>query len=81
MNWTRCINGLVSYSSVRSPNNGGQLAEWIGESTPGGVQHLLERARPDVHTVPDILRKYVVEHFGVRDAVLIVDKTGFLKEG
>jgi hypothetical protein len=24
--------------------NGWQLAEWIGETTPDGVQHLLERA-------------------------------------
>jgi len=25
--------------------NGWQLAEWIGEATPDGVQHLLERAQ------------------------------------
>ena len=32
--------------------NGWQLAEWIGEATPDGVQHLLERAQWD----PDAAR-------------------------
>ncbi|MDR6504250.1 SRSO17 transposase [Burkholderia ambifaria] len=61
--------------------NGWQLAEWIGESTPDGVQHLLERAQWDVHAARDVLREYVVEQLGERDAVLIVDETGFVKKG
>jgi len=61
--------------------NGWQLAEWIGESTPDGVQHLLERAQWDANAARDVLREYVVEQLGERDAVLIVDETGFVKKG
>ena len=61
--------------------NGWQLAEWIGEATPDGVQHLLERAQWDPDAARDILRDYVVEQLGERNAVLIVDETGFLKKG
>ena len=61
--------------------NGWQLAEWIGEATPDGVQHLLERAQWDPDAARDVLREYVVEQLGEREAVLIVDETGFLKKG
>jgi signal transduction histidine kinase len=61
--------------------NGWQLAEWIGEATPDGVQHLLERAQWDADAARDVLRGYVVEQLGERDAVLIVDETGFVKKG
>ena len=61
--------------------NGWQLAEWIGEATPDGVQHLLERAQWDADAARDVLREYVVEQLGERDAVLIVDETGFVKKG
>ncbi|SAL07157.1 hypothetical protein AWB78_08447 [Caballeronia calidae] len=61
--------------------NGWQLAEWIGEATPDGVQHLLERAQWDADAARDVLREYVVEQLGEREAVLIVDETGFLKKG
>jgi SRSO17 transposase len=61
--------------------NGWQLAEWIGEATPDGVQHLLERAQWDADAARDVLREYVVKQLGERDAVLIVDETGFVKKG
>jgi SRSO17 transposase len=61
--------------------NGWQLAEQAGETTPYGVQHLLGRASWDADEVRDDLREYVVEHLGDREAVLIVDETGFLKKG
>src|SRR5688500_18286664 len=58
------------------------MAEAIGEVTPRGVQHLLNDARWDPHTVRDDLREYVVEHLGDENSgVLIVDETGFLKKG
>ena len=53
----------------------------IGEATPDGVQHLLERAQWDADAARDVLREYVVEQLGERDAVLIVDETGFVKKG
>ena len=61
--------------------NGWQLAEAAGDATPGAIQHLLSRAVWDADAVRDDLRDYVVEHLGRRDAVLVVDETGFLKKG
>jgi len=61
--------------------NGWQLAEWMGEATPDGVQHLLERAAWDADAARDVLRGYVAEHLGDREGVLVVDETGFLKKG
>ncbi len=61
--------------------NGWQLAEWIGEATPDGVQHLLERAQWDADAARDVLRSYVAEQLGERNAMLIVDENGFRQEG
>jgi SRSO17 transposase len=61
--------------------NGWQLAERIGERSPDGVQRLLRTADWDVHAVRDELRSYVIEHLGDPSGVLIVDETGFLKQG
>lgn len=72
------LKGLLS--SVER-KNGWQLAEWMGERTPDGVQHLLERAHWNADAVRDVLRDYVIEHVGDADGVLIVDETGFIKKG
>jgi SRSO17 transposase len=62
--------------------NGWQLAEAIGETGPRGVQRLLSAAAWDADGVRDDLRAYVVEHLGDEGTgVLIVDETGFLKQG
>jgi len=62
--------------------NGWQLAEALGEAGPQGVQRLLNAATWDADAVRDDLRDYVVEHLGdVASGVLIVDETGFLKQG
>ena len=61
--------------------NGWQLAEAAGDATPDGVQDFLARAHWDADGVRDDLRAYVVEHFGDRSAVLVLDETGFVKKG
>ena len=61
--------------------NGWQLAEYAGDATPDGVQRLLATYRWDADGVRDDLREYVVEHLGDPEAVLVVDETGFLKQG
>lgn len=62
--------------------NGWQLAEAIGDADPQGVQRLVRTARWDADGVRDDLRDYVIEHLGDEaGGVLIVDETGFLKEG
>ena len=61
--------------------NGWQVAEVVGETTPDGVQRLLNAADWDAECVRDDLRAYVVEHLGDAEAVLVIDETGFLKKG
>jgi SRSO17 transposase len=61
--------------------NGWQLAESIGETTPDGVQRLLNAAKWDAEAVREDLRAYVVEHLADQEAVLILDESGFLKKG
>lgn len=57
------------------------LAEYAGDSTPHGMQHLLARAVWDADAVRDDVRAHVTEHLGGEDAVLVVDETGDLKKG
>ncbi|GAA1419345.1 hypothetical protein GCM10009601_16110 [Streptomyces thermospinosisporus] len=56
------------------------IAEWAGEATPHGMQHLLCRAAWDAEAVHDV-REYVVEHLHDEAAVLVVDETGDVKKG
>ncbi|MDE9540701.1 IS701 family transposase [Xenorhabdus bovienii] len=72
------LRGLLSDVERK---NSWQLAEWMGESTPDGIQYLLERADWDVDMARDILRDYVTEHLGDEQGVLILDETGFIKKG
>ncbi|CAM5739798.1 hypothetical protein SHIRM173S_00924 [Streptomyces hirsutus] len=57
------------------------VAEWAGEKTPHGMQHLLCRASWDADAVRDKVREYVVEHLHDEAAVLVVDETGDVKKG
>jgi SRSO17 transposase len=61
--------------------NGWQLAEYLGEPGPQGVQRLLNAAEWDAEAVRDDLRAYVVEHLGDAEGILVVDETGFPKKG
>ena len=58
-----------------------QLAEYAGDATPDGVQRLLSIHQWDAEQVRDDLQRYVVEQLGEAQAVLVVDETGFLKQG
>src|SRR5512143_1402769 len=64
-----------------SRKNGWQLAEQAGEATPDGMQRLLREARWDQDAVCTELRSYVLQHFGRRGGVLVVDETPFRKKG
>jgi SRSO17 transposase len=61
--------------------NGWQLAEFVGEATPDGMQRLLSTATWEVDGVRDDVRTYIVEALGTPEGVLVVDETGFLKKG
>src|SRR3712207_3720465 len=61
--------------------NGWHLAAAAGDASPDGVQDFLSRMHWDADAVRDDLRAYVVEHLGDPEAVLVLDETGFLKNG
>ena len=60
---------------------GWMRAEAAGDSGPWRQQALLGRGRWDADALRDMVRDHVVEHLGEPDAVLVIDETGFLKQG
>ncbi|MFD7118520.1 IS701 family transposase [Streptomyces sp. NPDC059922] len=60
--------------------NGWQLAEYAGHRDPAGLRHPLNGARWDADAARDDLRGYVGQQLGP-DGVLIIDDTGYIKEG
>jgi SRSO17 transposase len=72
------LRGLLSQVERK---NSWQLAEATGADTPHGFQRLLGRARWDADEVRDDLQRYVAEHLGATDGVLVIDETGLLKKG
>lgn len=61
--------------------NSWQLAERSGEATPDGMQRLLSTAVWDADAVRDELRRYALDSLDDEHAVLVIDETGFLKQG
>ncbi len=72
------LEGLLSGCERK---NSWQVAEWVGEVSPYGMQYLLDRSRWDASAVQARLSEYVKEELGDPDAVLVLDETGFLKKG
>ncbi|MGH2887394.1 MAG: IS701 family transposase [Solirubrobacteraceae bacterium] len=61
--------------------NGWQLAEQAGYRHPRGIQRVLDRYVWDADAVRDDLRQYVIDELGDPTGVLVVDETGFPKQG
>jgi SRSO17 transposase len=57
------------------------MAENIGEETPYRLQQFLYRGQFSADSLRDELRSYVGEKLGQPEGVLVVDDTGFLKQG
>jgi SRSO17 transposase len=72
------LKGLLSAVERK---NGWQLAEHLGDARPWRTQRLLSHVQWDEEAARDLCRGYVVESLADREAVLIVDETGFLKKG
>lgn len=72
------LRGLLSGAERK---NGWQLAEETGYSQPRSIQRVLDRSVWDADAVRDDLRSYVVAALGDQASVLVVDETGFLKQG
>jgi SRSO17 transposase len=60
---------------------GWMRAEAAGDPGPWRQQALLGRATWDADALRDVVRDYAVETLAEPDAVLVVDETGFLKQG
>src|ERR671917_538696 len=56
-------------------------AEAAGDPGPWRQQALLGRAQWEADALRDVVREYAVEKLAAPDAVLVVDETGFLKQG
>lgn len=72
------IKGLMSRAERK---NGWQMSEIMGESTPYRMQQFIGRGRWSADELRDVLQEYVKEKIQDETAVLVVDETGFLKQG
>ena len=72
------LDGLLSDERRKT---GWMRAEAAGDPGPWRQQAILGRGRWDADALRDIVRDYVVETLGAEDAVLVIDETGFLKQG
>ncbi len=72
------LRGLLSDAERK---NGWQLAEQAGYQQPRAIQRVLDRSVWDADAVRDDLRAYVVDALSDPAGVLVVDETGFLKQG
>jgi len=60
---------------------GWMRAEAAGDPGPWRQQAILGRGRWDADALRDVVRDYVMENLTDQDAVLVLDETGFLKQG
>src|SRR4051795_4363843 len=60
---------------------GWMRAEAAGDKGPWRQQAILGRGRWDADALRDIVRDYALETLADPDAVLVIDETGFLKQG
>jgi SRSO17 transposase len=74
----RYVRGLLGSPERK---NGWQMAEYLGEATPYAIQQFLYRGRYNADELRDIQREYVSEKLGEKDGTLVIDETGFLKQG
>ena len=72
------IDGLLGEERRKS---GWMRAAAAGDPGPWRQQELLSRDRWDAEALRDLVREYVIEQLGHDDAVLVIDETGFLKQG
>ena len=72
------LDGLLGNERRKT---GWMRAEAAGDPGPWRQQAILGRGRWDADALRDIVRDYVLEHVADDDAVLVIDETGFLKQG
>jgi SRSO17 transposase len=72
------LDGLLGEERRKT---GWMRAEAAGDPGPWRQQAILGRGRWDADALRDIVRDYVLETLAADDAVLVIDETGFLKQG
>ena len=72
------VDGLLGDERRKT---GWMRAEAAGDPGPWRQQALLGRDRWDADALRDLVRDYVTEHLADENAVLVIDETGFLKQG
>ena len=72
------LDGLLSNEPRKT---GWMRAEAAGDPGPWRQQAILGRGNWDADTLRDIVREYALETLNDPDAVLVIDETGFLKQG
>src|SRR6266704_3034543 len=72
------VDGLLGDERRKT---GWMRAEAAGDPGPWRQQAVLGRDRWDADGLRDMVRDYVTEHLADENAVLVIDETGFLKQG
>jgi SRSO17 transposase len=72
------LDGLLGNEPRKT---GWMRAEAVGDSGPWRQQAILGRGRWDADALRDIVREYALETLADETAVLVIDETGFLKQG
>ena len=72
------LDGLLGNEPRKT---GWMRAEAAGDRGPWRQQAILGRGQWDADALRDIVREYALETLGDQDAVLVIDETGFLKQG
>src|SRR5271167_3826921 len=72
------LDGLLGNEPRKT---GWMRAEAAGDPGPWRQQAILGRGRWDAEALRDIVRDYALETLADEEAVLVIDETGFLKQG
>src|SRR5271155_4417871 len=72
------LDGLLGSEPRKT---GWMRAEAAGDRGPWRQQAILGRRGGDADALRDIVRDYALETIADEDAVLVIDETGFLKQG
>src|SRR3954467_5108367 len=72
------LDGLLGEERRKT---GWMRAEAAGDPGPWRQQAILGRGRWEADALRDVVRDYALESLADRDAVLVLDETGFLKQG
>jgi SRSO17 transposase len=72
------LDGLLGAERRKT---GWMRAEAAGDPGPWRQQAILGRSHWNADALRDVVRDHVIETLGVPEAVLVIDETGFLKQG